>query len=235
MNAFSSQLVAELERAVASLEKDRDVRALVLTGAGRAFSAGADLKERATMNRTEVEEFLTRVGRLFRIVETLPFPTIASINGFAFGGGLELALCFDLRIAARSAQLGLTETSLGIIPGAGGTQRLARAIGVPRAKEMILTARRISAERALELELVHEVVEDGALEERASALALEVTRNAPIALAAAKWAIDSGRHLPLDEALAVERTAYARTLDTKDRVEALAAFREKRPPIFTGE
>ena len=235
MNAFSRGLVQELESAVRALKENQAVRALIVTGSGKAFSAGADLKERAAMTQAEVEIFLDGIGLLFRSIETLPIPTVAAINGYALGGGLELALCFDLRIACESALMGLTETSLGIIPGAGGTQRLTRTIGVPRAKELILTARRITAERALHIDLVHSVVPDAALEQAAIDLAQEMARNAPIALAQAKLAIDSALHLDMGAALVVERKAYARTLRTKDRLEALAAFAEKRPPVFTGE
>ena len=235
MNAFSRALLSDLEAALKGPASGAATRALIVTGSGRAFSAGADLKERAGMSQPEVEVFLDRIGLLFRSIETLPIPTIAAINGYALGGGLELALCFDFRIAAESAQLGLTETSLGIIPGAGGTQRLPRTIGVPRAKELILTARRISAQTALAMDLVHNVVADSALEESALELAREITRNAPIALAQAKLAIDRGRHLDVEAALVVERKAYSKTLPTKDRAEALTAFAEKRPPVFNGE
>ena len=140
MNSFSRRLIDSFESAIDDVRRDGDARVLVMTGNGKAFSAGADLKERATMPPEEVREFLYRVGRLFRVVENLEIPTIAAINGYALGGGLELALCFDLRLAARSAKIGLTETSLGIIPGAGGTQRLTRIVGLARAREMIFTA-----------------------------------------------------------------------------------------------
>lgn len=235
MNSFSQAMLAEMEQRIKKLAADRNTRVLIVTGQGKAFSAGADLKERATMTEPEVRDFLRRIGQLFLFIERLPFPTIAAINGFALGGGLELALCFDIRIASAGAQMGLTETSLGIIPGAGGTQRLSRVIGAARAKEMILTARRVEADEALRMGLITEQVEGTALGERSLALASQIARNAPIALRQAKRAIDGGRHLDIEAALALEQEAYAVTLTTKDRVEALSAFREKRKPRFTGE
>ena len=148
MNAFNFQLLEELEHTVVRIRSDPRLRVWIITGNGRAFCAGADLKQRASLSVSEVHSFLKRLGQLCQDIETLPFPTIAAINGYALGGGLELALCFDFRIALSSAVLGLTETSLGIIPGAGGTQRLSRLIGLASAKELIFTARKISAEKA---------------------------------------------------------------------------------------
>lgn len=235
LNAISRQLLIELEAAIADIERNRTVRVLLLTGSGRAFSTGADLKERAGMSDNEVREFLRRTGQLFQTIETLYCPVIAAINGYAFGGGLELALCCDLRYMAQSAQVGLTETSLGIIPGAGGTQRLWRAIGIPRAKELILTARRIDAETAARMDLVHEVCPDDALMDRARTVALEIARNAPIALEQARFAIHQGGQVDLQSGLAIERKAYEVTIPTLDRREALEAFREKRDPQFQGK
>jgi len=235
MNAISVALQEKLGELAHALRARGDVRALVLIGSGRAFCAGADLKERAGMDEAAVHRFLNRTNEIFAQFEELPIPTIAALNGFAFGGGLELALCCDLRLAAESARLGLTETSLGIIPGAGGTQRLARAIGLPRAKELVFTARKIDAGAALELGLVHESVPDDALLERALEVAEEITQNAPIALKQAKIALNRGYDTDLASGLAIERKAYDNTLPTRDRLEALQAFREKRPPMYRGE
>lgn len=234
LNALSRELLTEMETAVRALSMDPP-RALILTGTGRSFSTGADLKERASMNPSEVRDFLLRVGALFGRIETLGCPVICAINGFAFGGGLELALCSDVRLAAEDAQVGLTETSLGIIPGAGGTQRLTRLIGPSRAKLLIFTARKISAAEAGRLGIVELVTAPDSLMSAAMDLALEAAKNAPIAVRQAKFAINAATEVDLATGLAVERNAYEITIPTKDRVEALAAFREKRPPVFTGE
>lgn len=234
LNALSRELLGEIESAVRTLSIEPP-RALILTGSGRSFSTGADLKERATMNPAEVRDFLLRVGAVFSRIETLGCPVICAINGFAFGGGLELALCADLRIASEDAQMGLTETSLGIIPGAGGTQRLTRLIGPSKAKLLIFTARKINAAEAARLGIVDLVVPADGLVSAATDLALEAAKNAPIAVRQAKFAINAATEVDLATGLAVERNAYEITIPTKDRVEALAAFREKRPPVFTGE
>lgn len=235
MNAISRELQAALDQSFTELAADRSVRAVILSGSGRAFCAGADLKERAAMSAAEVDQFLANSVRIFSALEDLPAPTIAAINGFALGGGLELALCCDLRLAAADVQMGLPETSLGIIPGAGGTVRLSRAIGPARAKELIFTAARISAARALELGLVQSVVAAEDLLPAAIELAQSIARNAPIALAQAKRAINGGLEMEKGAALKFERECYELTLSSRDRMEALAAFREKRAPIFTGE
>ncbi len=235
MNSFSRELIARLGDEIRSLIGQKGVRFLILTGNGRAFSTGADLKERAGMSPEEVRHFLESTGKIFRELEETPFPTLAAINGYALGGGLELALCCDFRIAADDAQLGLTETSLGIIPGAGGTQRLTRLIGIPSAKEMVLTARRITSEKAKSIGLLHSVAAAASLLSEANALADEICRNAPIALAQAKKAIDMGYDCSISDGLNVEREAYKITIPTQDRLEALKAFQEKRRPVFIGE
>ncbi|MBL8021141.1 MAG: enoyl-CoA hydratase/isomerase family protein [Leptospirales bacterium] len=235
LNAMSRELLGKLETTIRDLSLDTTVRAMILTGTGRSFSTGADLKERATMNPTEVRDFLNRIGVLFAAIEALPFPTICAINGFAFGGGLELALTCDFRLAASDATLGLTETSLGIIPGAGGTQRLTKLIGAAKSKLLVFTARKISASDALKLGIVEEVVEPNDLDAAALRLAGEIAKNAPIAVRQAKFAINAAASVDLATGLTVERNAYEITIPTKDRVEALQAFREKRKPQFTGE
>lgn len=235
LNSFSRALADEFSVFVGSIQSDRNVRALVVTGTGRAFSTGADLKERATMSPDDVRVFLEKINKLFTDIENLPFPTIAALNGFALGGGLELALAFDLRLAAESALIGLTETSLGIIPGAGGTQRLAKIVGLARARELILTAAKITAARAETIGLVHRVTADALLWEESLALARSCAANAPIALREAKKALMEGWTLPLEQGLALERRCYEKTIPTSDRTEALTAFREKRRPVFRGE
>jgi enoyl-CoA hydratase/carnithine racemase len=231
-NALSRALVQALAENVARVSgSSHATRAVVLTGAGhKAFCAGADLKERATMTQDEVRQFLDTLRQTFRALELSDCVFIAYVNGAAFGGGTELALACDLRVISPEGELGLTEVKLGIIPGAGGTQRLPRLIGRGAAKELILTGRRVIAAEALSLGLVNRI---GSLDD-ARALAKQVCENAPIAVAAAKHAIDEGAALGLDAALALEHEKYALTLTTEDRLEGLKAFAEKRPPVFRG-
>ncbi|MBM4326874.1 MAG: enoyl-CoA hydratase [Deltaproteobacteria bacterium] len=238
LNCFNMELLETFGRTLAEIAFDRDVRVVIMTGstAGKnAFSTGADLKERAGMTQDQVRVYIQTIRNVFTGVEELPKPVIAAVNGYAFGGGLELALACDLRIAASSAQVGLTETSLAVIPGAGGTQRLPRVVGVARAKEMILRARRISAQEGLEIGLFLEVVEPENLLNRTMEIAGEIAANGPVALAQAKYAINKGVEVSLPVGLAIESNAYAVTIPTKDRIEGLTAFREKRKPVYTGE
>ncbi len=231
-NALSQAVIAELEQHVKRVSgADRAVRAVVLTGAGdKAFCAGADLKERAGMTEPQVRAFLESLRRTFRAIELSDCVFIAYVNGVAFGGGTELALCCDLRVINATAEMGLTEVKLGIIPGGGGTQRLPRLIGPGAAKELILTGRRVDADDAVKLGLANK---RGGLPE-AHAMAEAVVENAPIAVGAAKHAIDEGLALELDAALALEQQKYELTLKTTDRLEGLKAFAEKRKPVFTG-
>jgi enoyl-CoA hydratase/carnithine racemase len=234
-NAIRRAMLAELEALVARVSSARGVRAVVLTGAGeKAFCAGADLKERAGMSEEEVRAFLDGLRRTLRSIERSDCVFIAALNGVALGGGTELSLACDLRLAAPTAELGLTEVKLGIIPGGGGTQRLSRLVGPGLAKELILTGRRVGAQEALAMGLVNRVAPPGELLGAASELAQSIVANAPIALGAAKHAIDDGLSLPLDDALALEHRQYERVLKTEDRLEGLRAFAEKRPPKFQG-
>ncbi len=188
------------------------------------------------MSPDEVHAFHRGLRAALRGLEQAPQPVVAALNGAALGGGLELALACDLRVMAETAEVGLPEVSLGIIPGAGGTQRLARLVGVARAKDLVLTARRIGAEEAYRMGLVCRVAPTRAgVVAAALDLAATVARNAPVSLRQAKRAIDGGFHLPLEEALDLENRMYQDCLGTKDRVEALRAFAEKRPPVFTGD
>lgn len=233
-NAISRAMLAELEANVSRAAKA--LRVVVLTGAGdKSFCAGADLKERASMSEAEVRAFLDGLRRTFRAIETSDTVFIAAVNGTAFGGGTELALACDLRLAAPSAELGLTEVKLGIIPGGGGTQRLARLIGPGRARDLILTGRRVGAPEALALGLVNRVAGEGMLIDEAVAMAEQIAANAPIAVAAAKHAIAEGLSLPMDDALKLELSHYEKVLGTEDRLEGLRAFAEKRAPVFKGK
>jgi enoyl-CoA hydratase/carnithine racemase len=238
LNCFNMPLLNEFSRVVSEIALDPEVRVVIITGSTEgknAFSTGADLKERAGMTQEEVRLFIRTIRDLFTSVEELPKPVIAAVNGYAFGGGLELALAADIRIASDNAVVGLTETSLAVIPGAGGTQRLPRVVGIARAKEMVFRARRIKALEGLSIGLFLEVMELEKLLPRAREIALEIADNGPIALAQAKYAINKGVEVSLPIGLAIESNAYAVTIPTKDRIEGLTAFKEKRKPEYKGE
>jgi enoyl-CoA hydratase/carnithine racemase len=235
MNCLSFATLRRLRTLLAELREDLSLRCLLFTGAGdKAFCAGADLKERKSMPLERVPHFVRNIRALMDDVEALPQPTIAVVNGFSFGGGTELALACDLRVAAAHSELGLTETTLAIIPGAGGTQRLPRLIGKSRAKDLILTGRKLGAEEAERIGLVNRVAAPGALRPTARALAEAIAANGPVAVRAAKDAIDRGLELPIVQGLEHEARCYERVLGTQDRLEALAAFAEKRKPRYAG-
>jgi enoyl-CoA hydratase len=236
LNCFNYETLQELGNTVESLHSDPDVRVVIFTGAGeKAFSAGADLKERKNLTEAEVRRNVKKIRDVFSAVAELPQPTIAAVNGFAFGGGFELMLACDFKIATEGALMGLTEVSWGIIPGAGGTQRLSRLIGEMKAKELIFTARKITAEKALELGILTSVASQENVMSACKDLAEEILQNAPIAVRQAKYAIQHGSSADLQTGLAIESKAYEVTIPTKDRVEALNAFSEKRKPVFTAQ
>jgi methylglutaconyl-CoA hydratase len=235
MNCLSFPTLRRFRQLLEQLRDDLTIRALLITGRGeKSFCTGADLKERKEMPPERARKHVGQIKALTCDLEAMPQPTIAVINGFAFGGGLELALSCDLRIAAAHATMGLTETSLAIIPGAGGTQRLPRLVGRARAKDLILTARRLAPEEAERIGLIDRVAPEGGVRQAALELASLIASRGPIAIRAAKAAIDGGIALPLAQALDHEWTCYERVLDTADRLEALAAFSEKRAPRFEG-
>lgn len=236
LNCFDYETLVELENIIEEIKLDKDIRSVIFTGAGeKAFSAGADLKERRTLNEKEVRRNVSKIRDVFTIIEELPQPTIAAINGYALGGGFELALVCDFRYAVKKAKMGLTEVSWAIIPGAGGTQRLSRLIGTSKAKELILTARKIDAQQAFDLGILNKVVEDDELIKSSIALSEEIMKNGPLAVAQAKYAINYGSNVDMKTGLAIESKAYEVIIPTKDRIEALQAFNEKRPAIFKGE
>ncbi|MFJ7648811.1 enoyl-CoA hydratase [Lysinibacillus sp. NPDC097279] len=235
-NAMSVQLLNDLSATLDKINADPAVRVVLLSGAGeKAFCAGADLKERKGMSDHQVKQVVQLIGATIAKVESLAQPVIAVLNGVAFGGGLELALACDLRIAATHIKVGLTETSLGIIPGAGGTQRLPRLIGIGKAKELIYTARRIDAEQAKHLGIVEYVYEGHEVQEKAQQLALEMAKNAPLSLIQAKNAINNGVEVDLATGLKIESLAYSALIPTEDRLEGLQAFQEKRAPQYSGK
>jgi enoyl-CoA hydratase len=234
LNALNTPLRRDLQQCFADLQADREVRVVVLTGAGRAFCAGADIKEwREPTSVVEDREERLRLN-FWQAMSRCEVPIIAAINGYALGGGCELAMCCDIRIASDQAQLGLTEVTLGIIPGGGGTQRLPRLIGRGKALELILTGRRIDAKAALHLGLVEQVVPPDQLMAAAEELALTIVSRAPLAVKYAKEAMVRGLELPLTEGLKVESELYTLLRTTDDRMEGARAFQEKRPPQFKG-
>ncbi|MEB3298715.1 MAG: enoyl-CoA hydratase-related protein [Candidatus Sericytochromatia bacterium] len=235
-HALSFPMLLQLRAELEALRLERELRVLVLTGAGtKAFCAGADLKERAGMTQDQVRRFIVEIRGLMDDVAGMPCPVIAALNGLALGGGTELALAADLRVAADHAVMGLTETGLGIIPGAGGTQRLPRLVGLARAKELVFTARRVQMDEALSLGLVQKVVPGAELARAVSDLASSIAANAPRAIEMAKWSMDRGYETDLRTGLELESRAYDTIIPTQDRLEGLAAFREKRPPVYTGQ
>jgi methylglutaconyl-CoA hydratase len=236
-NALSRRLIEELGQAARTAATDPAVRAIVLTGVGeKAFCAGADLKERQALTKDQVREVVRLYRSEFGALDRSPKPVVAALNGVALGGGLELALMADLRVAAEHAQVGLPETSLAIIPGAGGTQKLPRIVGEARAKEMILLGRRLTADEALSWGLVNKVVPAGqSLLHETLAFIDAILRGAPIAQAAALDAIDAGLDADLATGMQLEILAYERVLVSEDRDEALRAFAEKRPPAYQGK
>jgi enoyl-CoA hydratase/carnithine racemase len=234
-NALSRAVNLKLTDIALELDQRDSVRAIVLTGAGdKAFCAGADLKERKGVPANEALPFINAIASAIETWGEIRKPTIAMMNGSAYGGGLELALACDLRVIVDGAELGLTEVRLGIMPGAGGTQRLPRLVGEARAKELILLGRRITAARAAEIGLVHQAVGRDKLKAAVDGLLGELAGCAPLSLMSAKSAIQRGYGMPLTEALAVERECYEVTLFSEDRDEGLAAFAEGRPPKYLG-
>lgn len=229
LNALNSEVLRELDQAIAEAESDA-TRCVVLTGAGdKAFVAGADVIAMSRMTRREAQAFSCFGNRVFRRLERLPCPTIAAVGGFALGGGCELALACDLRVASTTASFGQPEVGLGITPGFGGTQRLPRLVGLARAKELLFTSRRIGADEALALGLVNRVVHPGELLAEAAALAQQIASQAPVAVRAVKAALQLGAQTDLDTALAIEATEFASCFETHDQVEAMTAFTERRP------
>ncbi|MGM0878225.1 MAG: enoyl-CoA hydratase-related protein [Bacillota bacterium] len=235
LNCFNYDTLHELQAAVESIHVNPKVRVVIFTGAGeKAFSAGADLKERKTLNEAEVRRNVKAIRDVFNNIAALPQPTIAAVNGYALGGGFEWLLSCDFAIAAQGISMGLTETSWAIIPGAGGTQRLPRLIGEMKAKELILAAKKISSEEALDLGIVLKVVPRDELVEVCEQFAANMMKNGPVALKQAKYSIIQGMNTDLQTGLAIEAKAYELTIPTEDRIEALNAFSERRIPQFLG-
>ncbi len=228
LNALNSTVLDELCQAFEAIDLET-VRCVVITGSGeKSFVAGADIGEMSNLTQGEAEAFGKKGNDLFRMIETFPVPVIAAVNGYALGGGCELALCCDIRICSDNAQFGQPEVGLGITPGFGGTQRLVRAVGPGRAKEMIYTARSIKADDALRVGLVNAVYPQAELMPAAMKLAGTIAKNAPIAVRACKKAINEGTQVDMDSAIVIEEKLFGSCFETEDQREGMQAFLEKR-------
>jgi len=236
LNAFSAEVVSEILQAIEDMKADESVRVVVLTGAGeKAFSAGADIKAMKGMNALKARELSQMGEKLCSALENLEKPVIAAINGYALGGGLEVAMACDIRIASENARMGQTEINIGLIPGWGGTQRLTRLIGATKAKELIFTGKMIDAKTAEQLGLVNMVVPQDKFRETVRQFALELAQKAPVALKVAKALINKGAEISLDAAIALEREGFGVVASTEDLQEGVSAFIEKRKPVFKGK
>ena len=229
LNALNSEVLSDLDELVRTVSADADIRALVITGSGeKAFVAGADIGEMSTLTPEEGEAFGKHGNDVFRKLETLPIPTIAAVNGFALGGGCELSMSCDIRICADTAVFGQPEAGLGITPGFGGTQRLARLIGPGMAKQLIYTAKNIKADEAYRIGLVNAVYPLDELMPAAEKMAETIAKNAPIAVRACKKAINEGLEVEMDDAVVIEEKLFGSCFKTADQIEGMSAFLEKR-------
>ena len=229
LNALNSQTIKELGEVISSVEKRKDIKTVIITGSGeKAFVAGADIAEMSTLTKAEGEAFGKIGNDVFRKLETFPIPVIAAINGFALGGGCEISMSCDIRICSENAVFGQPEVGLGITPGFGGTQRLARIIGVGKAKEMIYAATNVKAEEAYRIGLVNAVYPLEELMPAAKKLAGKIAKNAPIAVRACKKAINEGLDAVMDEAIVIEEKLFGSCFETEDQKEGMKAFLEKR-------
>lgn len=235
LNALNKTVISELRTAFSTIEQKREIRALILTGAGeKAFVAGADIKEMETLTPAQAREMAIQGQAVMQKIEDLPMPTIAAVNGFALGGGLELALACDFMVASTKAKWGLPEVSLGLIPGYGGTQRLTRCLGRALAKRVALSGEIFSSEQGEKWGIFTQVVEPSELMPTVQKIAETLASRAPRALAWVKEAITKGHDHSLGEGLKLESELFARTFETHDQKEGVKAFIEKRPPNFTG-
>lgn len=232
LNALNAEVIGELEESVAMIENDNDIAALIITGEGRSFVAGADIGEQAVLDLEGGRNWGRRGSALMRRIELLQIPTIAAVNGFALGGGCELALSCDIIIAGKKAKFGQPEVGLGITPGFSGTQRLPRRVGIGKAKELIFTGAMINAEEALNIGLVNKVTEQEELMAEAEAMAQAITKNAPLAVKYSKVAISRGMEVDIDAGIAIENELFAMCFASRDQKEGMQAFLEKRQASF---
>lgn len=229
LNALNSEVLSDLDELVATVKADDEIRALVITGSGeKAFVAGADIGEMSTLTKEGGTAFGKHGNDVFRAIETLPIPTIAAVNGFALGGGCELSMACDIRICADTAVFGQPETGLGITPGFGGTQRLARLVSPGMAKQLIYTAKNIKADEAYRIGLVNAVYPLEELMPAAEKLAETIAKNAPIAVRACKKAINDGLQVDMDKAIVIEEKLFGSCFQSADQIEGMSAFLEKR-------
>lgn len=236
LNALNDEVLTELYENFKKVDEDRSIRALIITGAGgKAFVAGADIKGFETMTPQQSMIFAEKGQKIFRFLEVLRVPVIAAVNGFALGGGFELALACDFIVASQKARFGLPEVTLGLIPGFGGTQRLARHVGIGRAREMTYTGRMVTADEGFQMGFVNRVVAAEDLIKVCVEIATEIAARAPVAVTKAKEAINMGTDLAIDEGLHEERSAFSELFRTADLKEGVRAFVEKRKATFTGE
>jgi enoyl-CoA hydratase len=235
LNALDDATIAELGQAIDECRGRDDVAGVILTGAGRAFIAGADISQLASQNAFEGRARSRRGQEVFRRFETSPKPVIAAVNGFALGGGCELAMACHLRVASESAKFGQPEAKLGIVPGYGGTQRLPRLVGQGRALQLLLTGEMIDAAEAYRIGLVNRVVPGGELMDVVVGMLRQMLANGPLAVALCIEAVDRGLGMALDDALALEATQFGLCASTTDMAEGMQAFLEKRPARFTGQ
>ncbi len=233
LNALSSQVLADLNEVLDQVEKSEEIRVVIVTGAGeKAFVAGADIKEMDLMSPIQAFEYMTFANDTFTRLSDLRQPTIAVLNGYALGGGMELALSTDIRIGFEKTVVGFPEVGLGIIPGFAGTQRMSRLIGTSRAKELIFTARTVKGQEAYDLGILNKLVPAEELLSSAEELAAAIMKNAPLAVEKAKHVIQVGSELPLKNAIRLETEAEALLFSTEDKLEGMRAFVEKRKAVF---
>jgi len=236
LNALNAETIDEILQCLDDIAKDDNVRAVILTGAGpKAFCAGADIKAMKGMTALDARKLSQMGYKLCKAIENLEKPVIAAINGYALGGGLEVAMACDLRIASEKARMGQTEINIGLIPGWGGTQRLPRLVGKTLAKEMVFTGKMIDAQTAYQRGLVNKVVPPEQLMDAAKEMAKELASKAPVALKLSKMLINYGLETDLDTALVLEREAFGVVASTEDLQEGVSAFLEKRKPVFKGK
>lgn len=235
LNALDGEVLEELKLIIDKVEMEKDLRVLIITGTGRSFVAGADIRAQSVFDLEQARDWGRRGSSIFRRIEKLEIPTIAAVNGFALGGGCELAMSCDIIIASEKAKFGQPEVSLGIPPGFSGTQRLPRRVGIGKAKELILTGNMISASEAEKIGLANKVVAPEAFMDEVFEMAAKIAGNAPIAVKYSKACINRGMQTDIDSGIAMENELFAMAFATEDQTEGMAAFLEKRPAKFNGK
>ncbi|RNF39745.1 enoyl-CoA hydratase-related protein [Planococcus salinus] len=235
-NALDYETICQLSNYLMSIKDNKNINVVIITAKGeKAFTVGADLKERREMNNTQVDLYIAKIRETYKLIESIPQIVIAAVNGMCIGGGTEMILACDLRIVAKQAEIGLPEVKIGIIPGAGGTQRLVQIVGLGAAKEMVLTGESISALKAKSIGLVNEVIEGSNILESAIEFSRKISKNAPLSIKEAKSVMNFAAYSKEMDGFLFESEAYSRLIVTKDRQEALDAFKNKRMPVFVGD